>query len=130
MAAAQDQRLDYRTIRTKPMLVKQMRKRKMKHFGHIIRHNSLEKTIIQGITAGKIGRGRPARTWEKDIEEWARANIGEQPEWQRGGICGALPSTSQKLNLEPSEQREREKEMPCSLTYVASQRLTGHNQER
>ena len=28
----------------KPMLVKQMRKRKMKHFGHIIRHNSLEKT--------------------------------------------------------------------------------------
>ena len=28
-------------LRTKPMLVKQMRKRKMKHFGHIIRHNSL-----------------------------------------------------------------------------------------
>ena len=64
-------------LRTKPMLVKQMRKRKMKHFGHIIRHNSLEKTIIQGITAGKRGRGRPARTWEKDIEEWARTNIGE-----------------------------------------------------
>ena len=62
---------------TKPMLVKQMRKRKMKHFGHIIRHNSLEKTIIQGITAGKRGRGRPARTWEKDIEEWAGTNIGE-----------------------------------------------------
>ena len=49
----------------------------MKHFGHIIRHNSLEKTIIHGITAGKRGRGRPARTWERDIEEWARANIGE-----------------------------------------------------
>ena len=55
----------------------EVRKRKMKHFGHIIRHNSLEKTIIQGITAGKRGRGRPARTWEKDIEEWARTNIGE-----------------------------------------------------
>ena len=49
----------------------------MKHFGHIIRHNSLEKTTIQGITAGKRGRGRPARTWERGIEEWARANIGE-----------------------------------------------------
>ena len=49
MAAAQDQRLDFRTI----------------------------KTIIQGITAGKRGRGRPARTWERDIEEWARTNIGE-----------------------------------------------------
>ena len=33
----------------------------------------------------------------------------KQPEWQRGGICGALSSTSQQLNLEPSEQREREK---------------------
>ena len=76
MAAAQDQRLDFRTIRMKPMLVK-MRKRKMKHFGHIIRHNSLEKTIIQGITAGKRGRGRTARTWERDIEEWAREKIGE-----------------------------------------------------
>ena len=53
-------------LRTKPMLVKQMWKRKMKHFGHIIRHNSLEKTIIQGITAGKRGRGRPARTWERE----------------------------------------------------------------
>ena len=49
----------------------------MKHFGQIIRHNSLEKTIIQEFTAGKRGRGRPARTWEIDIEEWARANIGE-----------------------------------------------------
>ena len=77
MAAVQDQRLDFRTIKTKPMLVKQMRKRKMKHFGHIIRHNSLGKTIIQWITAGKRGRGRPARTWERDIEEWARSNIGE-----------------------------------------------------
>ena len=33
----------------------------------------------------------------------------KQPEWQRGGICGALSSTSQQLNLEPSEQRERER---------------------
>ena len=31
----------------------------------------------------------------------------KQPEWQRGGICGALSSTSQQLNIEPSEQRER-----------------------
>ena len=34
----------------------------------------------------------------------------KQPEWQRGGICGALSSTSQQLNLEPTEQRERERD--------------------
>ena len=92
------------------MLVKQMRKRKMKHLGHIIRHNSLEKTIIQGIAAGKRGRGRTARTWERDIEEWTRANIGEATRMAERGVCGALSSTSQQLNLEPSEQRERERE--------------------
>lgn len=63
-------------LRTKPMLMKQMIKRKMNYFGHTIRHNSLEKTIMQGITAGKRGRGRPARTWERDIAEWTQKNIG------------------------------------------------------
>ena len=48
----------------------------MRYFCHTIRHNSLEKTIIQGITTGKRGSGRPARTWERDIEEWAEENIG------------------------------------------------------
>ena len=74
-------------LRTKPMLMKQMRKRKMKHFGHIIRHNSLEKTIIHnGSLQGREAEGDgPARTWERYIEEWARANIGEairMAEWR------------------------------------------------
>ena len=81
----------------------------MKHFGHIIRHNILEKTIIQGITAGKRGRGRPARTWEKDIEEWAGTNIGEATRMaeRRDLWC--------TVNIEPSEQREREREMQNTL---------------
>ena len=40
----------------------------------------------------------------------------KQPEWQRGGICGALSSTSQQLNLEPSEQRERENDGSTPLS--------------
>ena len=41
MAAAQANAWILEQLRTKPMLVKQMRKMKMKHLGHIIRHNSL-----------------------------------------------------------------------------------------
>ena len=106
-------------LRTKPMLVNQMRKRKIRNFGHIIRHNSLEKIIIQGITAGKRGRGRPARTWEKYIEEWARADIGEATRMaERRDLWCALSSTSQQLNLEPSEQRERdENKLSFSVLY-------------
>ena len=40
----------------------------------------------------------------------------KQPEWQRGGICGALSSTSQQLNVEPSEQRESETSMSAQLS--------------
>ena len=46
----------------------------------------------------------------------------KQPECQRGGICGALSSTSQQLNIEPSEQRERERYMNsvhCIIFNVA-----------
>ena len=63
----------------------------MKHFGHIIRHNSLEKTIIQGITASREERHREtSKTWERDIEEKARANIGEATRMAERKICGAL----------------------------------------
>ena len=44
----------------------------------------------------------------------------KQPEWQRGGICDALSSTSQQLNLEPSEQRERERS-PQTIIYHTMQ---------
>ena len=49
---------------TKRILMKWMRKRRLSYFGHTIRHKSLGKITIQGVTAGKRGRGRPARTWE------------------------------------------------------------------
>ena len=68
--------LNIEQLRTKPMLVKQNRKRKMKHFGHIIRHNSLENTIIQGITAVKTGN------WEtcNNLGEIHRG-MGEGKHW-------------------------------------------------
>ena len=46
----------------------------------------------------------------------------KQPEWQRGGICGALSSTSQQLNLEPSEQRERERNSKNYVSKLKSER--------
>ena len=43
---------------------------KLKYFGHIKRHETLEKHILEARTEGKRGRGRPTRRWEQDIEEW------------------------------------------------------------
>ena len=44
-----------------------VRRQELKYFGHVTRHNRLEKTIIQGMVAGKSRRGKPRQIWEKDI---------------------------------------------------------------
>ena len=46
-----------------------VRHKKLKYFGHVTRHNGLEKTIMQGIVAGKSSRGKPRHRWEKDITD-------------------------------------------------------------
>lgn len=53
-----------------PRLLQIVKKLKLKYFGHIKRHETLEKRILEGKVEGRRGRGRPARRWEQDIEEW------------------------------------------------------------
>ena len=53
-----------------PTLLQKIKKLKLVYFGHIKRHESLEKHILEAKIEGRRGRGRPARRWEQDIEEW------------------------------------------------------------
>ena len=46
-----------------------VRRQKLKYFGHVTRHNALEKMIMQGMVAGKICRGDPRQRWEKYITD-------------------------------------------------------------
>ena len=46
-----------------------VRRQKLKYFGHVTRHDDLEKTIMQGTVAGKRSRGKPRQRWEKDITD-------------------------------------------------------------
>ena len=43
--------------------------RKLKYFGHVKRHEGLEKEILEGEVQGKRTRGRPRRRWSQDITE-------------------------------------------------------------
>ena len=45
-------------------------KHKLSYFGHIKRHQSLEKHILEAKLEGKRGVRRPTRKWEQDIEKW------------------------------------------------------------
>ena len=46
-------------------------RRKMTKFGHITRHDSMSKTIIQGYVEGNRKRGRPKKNWLNDIFEYS-----------------------------------------------------------
>jgi hypothetical protein len=51
--------------------------RNIKYFGHIKRHSGLERTITEGMVAGRRGRGRPRRRWIQDIKERLNTSTDE-----------------------------------------------------
>ena len=51
-------------------LLNLIKKQKLSYFGHIKRHNTLEKLFLEGLCEGRRGRGRPRRRWTQDIGEW------------------------------------------------------------
>ena len=46
------------------------KRRKLAWFGHVTRHDSLSKTILQGILEGGRRRGRQRKCWMDNIKEW------------------------------------------------------------
>jgi hypothetical protein len=51
--------------------------RKIQYFSHIKRHSGMERTIMEGMVAGKRGRGRPRRRWIQDVKETLNLSIAE-----------------------------------------------------
>ena len=49
--------------------------RKLKYFGHVKRHEGLEKEILERQVQGKRTRGRPRRRWSQDITERMKTTI-------------------------------------------------------
>ena len=52
-------------------------KGKIQYFGHIIRKDRIQTTLIEGKVKERGQRGRPRRTWVTDIKEWKGENIGK-----------------------------------------------------
>ena len=58
-------------------LMRYIKKQKLSYFGHIKRHESIEKTIMEGACEGKRSRGRPRRRWSQDIADWMGTTMTE-----------------------------------------------------
>ena len=51
-------------------LLSTIKRRKMAWFGHVTRHQTLSKTILQGTVPGSRKRGRQRKQWMDNIREW------------------------------------------------------------
>merc|ERR1711911_198203 len=62
---------------TKRQLLDIVKRRKMCYFGHIKRHDSIIKDILEGKVEGRRGRGRPRAAWPDNIRSWADCSLAE-----------------------------------------------------
>ena len=51
-------------------LLNKIKKQKLQYFGHIKRHDCMEKLFLEGMVNGKRGKGRPRKRWQQNITEW------------------------------------------------------------
>ena len=51
-------------------LLNNIKARKLSYFGHLKRHDSLERHILEARLEGKRRKGRPTRRWTEDIKKW------------------------------------------------------------
>ena len=77
-------------IGTYEPVLKFIRRRKLKWYGHTIRHDNLSKTILQSMVEGNRKCGIPKIKWIDDIKEWSKMTQSDlmmkphdRNEWRR-----------------------------------------------
>ena len=77
-----------------------VKRRKLAYYGHIRRHNTIQKTILEGKIEGKRGRGRRRKSWIENVEETSGMRINQ---------CGVEAVDRNKWRVMASNlQREKE----------------------
>ena len=66
-----------RRLHVQRKLLSDIKQRKLAYFGHIKRHHSLRKELLEGRVQGKRGRGRPPRRWEDDVKAWTGMGLSD-----------------------------------------------------
>ncbi|KAG1664499.1 Zinc finger protein 239 [Nymphon striatum] len=127
-------------------------KRKLGYYGHIKRHDSIQRTILEGKVQGKRGRGRRRNCWTLDIQEISKykinhvlcdeENISQDKSTSNDEICLDEPMQEFSIPVLSSLQTETYvSEIPgdkankvfhcgiCSYHSMSRNELQKHNQE-
>jgi len=56
-------------------LMKDIKSRKLKYFGHIKRHQNIFKSVLEGVAEGRRCRGRQRSVWCDNIKGWTGRSV-------------------------------------------------------
>ena len=58
-------------------LVLSIKKKKLTYYGHVRRHHSLQKLVLEGKVDGKRGRGRRRKSWAGNVSEMTKMRMAQ-----------------------------------------------------
>ena len=58
-------------------LVLSFKKKKLAYYGHVRRHHSLQKLVLEGQVVGKRGRGRRRKNWTGNVSEMTKMSMAQ-----------------------------------------------------
>ena len=61
--------------RSQAFLMSTIKRRKLSWFGHVCRHDTLSKTILDRTTQCSRHRGRPCKSWKNNIKQWTGQSL-------------------------------------------------------
>ena len=74
----------------KRRLMEDIKRRKLQFCDHVMKHSTLQRTILEGMVEGKRARGRQRNTWFDNIKEWTGLTYAacsrkaqQREEWRR-----------------------------------------------
>ena len=65
------------TLGMKRAILGEIKSRQIKYFGHIKRHDTLLKFLLEGKVEGQRARGRQMYKWEGNIKRWTKYSLAE-----------------------------------------------------
>ena len=58
-------------------LVLSIKKKKLAYYGHVRRHHSLQKLVLEGKVDGKRGRGRRRKSWAGNVSDMTKMSMAQ-----------------------------------------------------
>ena len=104
------------------MLLQKAKTLKLKYFGHIKRHETLERHILEARIDERRGRGRPTRRWEQDINDWVDMTTTQAGRLAEDRILFRQKFQEATSRQEISRSREREATKSAPLILVENPR--------